>query len=75
MKGVIQSNSIPRKIALGVPATTLALLKINAVVGVTRFFDGNGTLQAAFIVSLEHSPQLESSSRVSQAQQRAGPRR
>nr|PZN28502.1 MAG: hypothetical protein DIU78_02510 [Pseudomonadota bacterium] len=28
------------------PATTLALLKLNAVVGVTGFFDGSGTLES-----------------------------
>jgi hypothetical protein len=34
------------KINLDDPATTLALLKLNAVVGVTGFFDGNGGLKS-----------------------------
>jgi len=34
------------KVNLDDPATTLALLKLNAVVGVTGFFDGNGNIRS-----------------------------
>ena len=37
------------KVDLGAPATTLALLKLNAVIGVTGFFDDNDRLQSVGI--------------------------
>lgn len=49
----VDSDALPRDVQAKIkngtadlddPATTLALLKLNAVVGVTGFFDGSGTL-------------------------------
>jgi hypothetical protein len=50
----VDAEALPRQVALGVkqgkvslddPATTLALLKLDAVVGVTGFFNGDGSLK------------------------------
>ena len=51
----VDSQALPKNVVEGVqsgsislddPATTLALLKLNAVVGVTGFFNGDGTLKS-----------------------------
>src|SRR5215510_6586990 len=54
----VDVNALPESVQQGIlngtvdlndPATTLALLKLNAVVGVKGFFDGNGTLSSVGI--------------------------
>jgi hypothetical protein len=54
----VDSDALPQALVAGIqhgnvdlnsPATTLALLKLNAVVGVTGFFNSNGTLKSVGI--------------------------
>jgi mono/diheme cytochrome c family protein len=42
----LQNNLAQGKVNLNDPATTIALLKLNSVVGVTGFFDANGQIQS-----------------------------
>ena len=61
----VDATAIPAKVAADIkagrvdlddPATTLALLKLNAVVGVKGFFDGNGSIRSMGITcALCHS--------------------
>jgi hypothetical protein len=46
LPGSLRSDLSHGRVNLDDPATTLALLKLNAVVGVTGFFEGNGTLKS-----------------------------
>jgi hypothetical protein len=49
LPGSLQSDLKHGRVNLDDPATTLALLKLNAVVGVTGFFGGDGKLQSVGI--------------------------
>ena len=46
LPGTLRADLAAGRVNLDDPATTLALLKLNSVVGVTGFFDANGQIQS-----------------------------